>query len=310
MNTQTLIRNTLPESTLGRAGDGLFSSQKDLTVILISFERFSSFAKAVDDLYKTIDVPFDLIVIEGNAPQSVRASLEQRQRKYKNITIIYSTYQTSVGAAINLAVPHVKTPYAFILDNDVRVPRGAMKNLLQGAFENPYGVVCPQNYFVLSRGAYSQNRGEVQDPGSRTCLLVSSEAFQELGKLDESMTPFTTGIDIRMRAAQAGVPVYNEISTRIELLSESYLWPMDAALHSFQWDETRAFESLEGLERKWGIRLKKMDCAGCIRHKKQNLLESRNPFHFLSGMLPRFRFPALEKSPKKNLRNVLLPAAA
>ncbi|HLD49816.1 MAG TPA: glycosyltransferase, partial [bacterium] len=136
MTTNTLTRNALPECTLGRAGHDLFSSRKDLTVIMVPFERFSPFAKAVDDLYKTMDVPFNLIVIEGNAPESVRASLEKCQRKHKNITIIYSNHQTSIGAAINLAVPHLKTKYAFIIDNDVRIPRGAMSSLLRGALEN------------------------------------------------------------------------------------------------------------------------------------------------------------------------------
>lgn len=311
MTTQTLTRNVLPESTLGRAGYDLFSSRKDLTVIMIPFERFSPFAKAVDELYKTIDVPFNLIVIEGNAPESVRASLEKRRRKHKNISIIYSNYQTSVGAAINLAAPHLKTKYAFIIDNDVRMPSGAMSGLLRRAVENQFGIVSPQNYVVRSSWTNGGNKRDVQSLGVRTCLLISKEAILKLGKLDEKTTPFTTGIDIRMIAEEMGISICNDTSTRIQLDTENFLWPMDASLHSFQWSEERAFDSLRGLEKKWGIHLRMQDYVAWLKSKNQNLLESRNPLFFLGAVLSGIKFFTHEKAhQQKSDHEFLLRVAA
>lgn len=310
MTTSTLTRSSLPECTLGRAGYELFSGQKDLTVIMTPFERFSPFAKAVDDLYKTIDVPFNLIVIEGNAPDSVRASLERCQRRHKNITIIYSNHPTSTGAAINLAVPHLKTKYAFVTDNDVRIPRGAMARFLRDAIENEYGIVCPQNYVVLSRRTNPESKN-VQSLGIRTCLLISRETFGRLGKFDESMTPFTTGIDIRMRAEELGVSICNETATRIELDGENFLWPMDASIHSFQWNETRVLDSLRELEKKWGIRLQIQDYEEWLKSKKRDLIESRNPFLFLTGMFSKIKSLSLqEKIQQKQPHEYFLPTAA
>ena len=90
-----ISKKLLPERSIGRSGGDLFSKPKQLTVILMPFERFSSFARAVDHLQRSIDVPFNLIIVEGNAPDSVRVSLEKRQRRYKNVTIIYSEHQVS-----------------------------------------------------------------------------------------------------------------------------------------------------------------------------------------------------------------------
>lgn len=309
MMTKTLIKKSLPEQTLGRSEGDLFSNPKDLTVIMVPFERFSPFAKAVDDLYKTIDVPFNLIVVEGNAPESVRASLEKCQRKHKNITIIYSSHQTSVGAAINLAVPHLKTKYAFIIDNDVRIPRGAMSRLLKNAADNDYGIVCPQNYVVLSRGEKVEN-AKVQSLGMRTCLLISRDIILRLGKFDETMTPFTMEIDIRMSAEELGIPIWRETSTQIELESEKFLWPEDASLHSFQWNETRIFDSLKGLEKKWGVRLQMQDYAAWLMGKKRDLLELRSPFFFLSGILSKIRIFNNERFQQENVREFVIPEAA
>lgn len=309
MTTKTLTRNSLPECTLGRAGHDLFSSRKDLTVIMIPFERFSPFAKAVDDLYKTIEIPFNLIVIEGNAPQSVRSSLEQRQQKYKNMTIIYSNQQTSIGAAINLATPHLKTKYAFIIDNDVHIPRGAMGNLLRGAVENQHGIVYPQNYTVLSSRANEDSK-KVQSLGIRTCFLISLETIHKLGKFDETMTPFTTEIDIYMSAEGLGISIFNETATRIELNNENFLEPMDASLHSFQWDEERVLDSLKCLEMKWGIHLQKRYYIEWLKSKKRDLLESRNPLVFLARILAKIRFLYDESSQQRNFRQFLVPQAA
>lgn len=309
MITQTLIKKTLPESTLGRSEGGLFSNPKDLTVIMVPFERFSPFAKAVDDLYKTMDVPFNLIVVEGNAPESVRASLEKCKRKHKNITIIYSTRQTSVGAAINLAVPHLKTQYAFIIDNDVRIPRGGISGLLKGAAENQFGIVCPQNYAVLARGEKAEN-SKVQSLGVRTCFLISREAIIRLGKFDETMTPFTMEIDIRMSAEELGIRIWSDTSTCIELESENFLWPEDAALHSFQWNEARVMDSFKGLEKKWGIRLQMQDYAAWLMGKKRDLLELRRPFFFLAGLFSKIRSFNQERVQRGNAPEFLFPKAA
>lgn len=308
MITATLEKKALPERTLGRSGYDLFSSRKDLTVIMIPFERFSPFAKAVDDLYKTIGVPFNLIVVEGNAPEAVRASLQKRQRKHKNMTIIYSDHQTSTGAAINLAVPHLRTPHVFIMDNDVRIPRGAMGEFLRRAVEKPYGIVCPQNYAVLSRRPKPENRESIQPRyGIRTCLLISRDTLDQLGKFDETMTPFTTGIDIRMAAERLGIPVCNETSTRLELDSENFLWPMDASLHSFQWNEDRVLNSLKGLEKKWGILLPKQDCAEWLKRKKKDLEDSKNLLFFLARLIFKTHFSPKQENQGKEMPAFSLP---
>ncbi|HLD50431.1 MAG TPA: hypothetical protein VJC08_04465, partial [bacterium] len=138
----------------------------------------------------------------------------------------------------------------------------------------------------------------------------SRDAIQKLGKLDENMTPFTTGIDIRMGAEELGISICNETSTCIELDSKNFLWPMDGPLHSFQWNEERVFDSLKGLEKKWGIHLQKQDYVALLKNKKRDLLESRNPLHFLAGIFSGGNFLNNEKPQLNKLHESLLAEAA
>jgi hypothetical protein len=301
-----VVKSALPECTIGRAGRDLFSSRKDLTVIMIPYERFSPFAKAVDDLYKAIDVPFNLIVVEGNAPDSVRSQLEKRRRKHKNIQIVYSNRPTSIGAAINLAAPHLKTKYAFIIDNEVRVPRGAMKQLLQFAGENDYGIVCPQSYGVFPKGAKETAvKTDIRNLGIRTCFLMTRDALTKLGKFDENATPLTVGIDIRMAAEELGISVCNETATRMEMADEHLLWPMDASLHSFQWDAERVQQAFSSLEKKWGISLSGEDYVLWLERKKRDLQESKNVLMLLLNVVGKLKQQTGKEQHKENHKEPL-----
>ena len=281
-----MTKKLLPERSIGKSGGDLFSKPKDLTVIMIPFERFSSVPKAVDRLYRSIDVPFNLIVIEGNSPESVRHSLEKRRRRHNNITIIYSEHQVSIGSAINLATPHLNTPYAFIMDADVRVPRASMPHMLRCAKDNQHGIVCPDNYVVPHEIDIRSDEGIlgrkiIKSFGVRTCFLISQEAIQKLGKFDEIMTPCTAGIDIRMAADACGVSVCTDAAMSMESDQEEQLiWPIDASFHSFQWNQERVNQSFENLEKKWGISLRMQDYSVWLNQKKQDLNESRS-FLFL-----------------------------
>ncbi len=281
-----MTKKLLPERSIGRSGGDLFSKPKDLTVVMIPFERFSSVAKAVDRLYRSIDVPFNLIVIEGNAPESVRHSLEKRRRRHRNMTIIYSEHQVSIGGAINLATPHLNTPYAFIMDADVRVSRGSMPRMLRCAKDNQHGIVCPDNYVVPHEIDVRSNEGIVgrkiiQSFGVRTCFLIAQEAIKKLGKFDETMTPCTAGIDIRMAADACGVSICTNGEISMERDQEEQLiWPIDASFHSFQWSQERVNQSFENLEKKWGISLQMQNYSAWLSQKRQDSNESRS-FLFL-----------------------------
>jgi len=289
-----LNSKVLPERCIGRTETDFFSSHKDLTVIMVPFERFSCFAKAVDDLYESIDVPFNLIVVEGNAPESVRHSLERRQRKHKNITIIYSDRHISAGAAVNLASPHVNTQFAFLMDDEMRITPESMGKLLRNAREKKAGIICPSNYVLPQPTDATWNQSSLHD--SHTCFLITAEALQKIGKLDESMTPCTAGIDIRMAADSAGVAIASEMSARVGRDNQSLIMPMDAELHSFQWNSERVHSSIEKLGKKWGVHLQKKDYFHWLEGKKRALKESKSAMFFLTWLYSKLKAMSDEKT--------------
>jgi len=289
-----LNTKALPERCIGRTGLDCFSSRKDLTVIMVPFERFSCFAKAVDDLYDSIDVPFNLIVVEGHAPESVRHSLEKRQRKHKNITIIYSDRHISAGAAVNLASPHLNTRFAFLMDDEMRITPDSMSKLLQNAREKKAGIICPSNYILPQPTDATWGNQGAHD--SHTCFLITVDALQKLGKLDESMTPCTAGIDIRMAADSAGIAIANEMSACISRDTESLIMPMDAELHSFQWNSERVHSSIERLGKKWGVCLQEKDYFHWLEGKKRTLRESKSAMFFLTWLYSKLKRMSYEET--------------
>ena len=307
------MKKLLPENTIGRAGRDIVSHLKDLTIIMIPFERFSPFTKIVDDLYKTVDVPFNLILMEGNAPESVRSSLEKLQKHHHNITMIYSDHQLSTGGAINLAIPHIKTKYVFVMDNDVRMPSGAMSALLRRAQENQHGIVWPQNYVVCPReGSPTEktgNKTSSQSLGMRTCFLISQNTLNKFGKFDEGMTPFTMGIDLRMTAEEMNISICHETSTRMELDGGSPSWDIDSSLHSFQWNQERAHRSFENLQKKWGILLPTQKYTEWLEDKNRGREESKNIFFFIMDLFFHFTSSPQKKELKK-IQDFSLPNAA
>ena len=84
-----------------------------VTIIMVASEDYTSFPKAIDRLYEHTDYPFDLIVVEGQAPHAVQMALEKRVKLYKNMRILYTHHAPLLSeaytyAAENLeALPHV-----------------------------------------------------------------------------------------------------------------------------------------------------------------------------------------------------------
>ena len=89
---------------------------ESVTILLAPLDQYSAFPGAVDAILKETRLPFELIIIEGNAPESVRLKLERRKKQHKNIKIIYSAHRPRLAEAFNLGLPHIRTDllYAFV----------------------------------------------------------------------------------------------------------------------------------------------------------------------------------------------------
>src|SRR5258708_4776716 len=113
-----------------------------VTIVMAPLEQYSIFPKAIDVLFKNTHHPFELIVIEGNAPDPVRHSLEKKKKRHENIRILYTAHAPRMAESYNLSLIHIRTRYAFFMHNNIRVTSGWLTNLLRVAGGRK-GVVCP-----------------------------------------------------------------------------------------------------------------------------------------------------------------------
>lgn len=265
---------TLPERSIGRAGCDLFLSQKDITIIMVPYERYSVFPKAVDDLYRTIQTPFNLIVVEGNAPEDVRIKLEKRQAQHANMTIIYTNHCPALANAFNLALPHCKTPFMLFMDNEVRLTQETLEKMLDAAQQNQAAVICPQDSLMerqihAMKGNGRETRAAVNTFGLKPCFLLAQEVLQGMGKLfDEGSSPYTVGVDFIYKLQSKGFKVQELEGAKIENRSETPLRLSDYPLFRTQWNRERLLQSFEQLEKRWGVRLAEDPVYGAWLHQK------------------------------------------
>jgi glycosyltransferase involved in cell wall biosynthesis len=270
---------TLPERSIGRAGRDLFLSHKDVTIIMVPYERYSIFPKAVDELYRTIQIPFNLIVVEGNAPEGIRIQLEKRQRRHANMTIIYTNHCPSLANAFNLAVPHFKTPYALFMDNEMRLPEGTLEKMLEAAQENHAAVISPQDSMLerqlhTPKASGSEVLSRVTTFGIKPCFLLSQDALAGMGKLfDDASSPYTLGVDVHYKLRSKGLKVCEYVGAKIETRPESALQPGDFPLFRTQWNRERLLQSYDQLEKKWGVKLAEDPIYGTWLHEKIQIAE-------------------------------------
>ncbi len=244
----------LPRHSIAKAGRDIFSIRKDLTVVMVPFERHSIFPRAIEELYHRVGVPFNLIVVEAGAPDSVRELLEKKQQQHSNLTVLYAPGPLSAGAAFNLALPHIKTPYAFFMDNETRVPDEALVSLMKDARDKNADVIFPQSSLV-ERKLYSLTGKEeteefVAAPGIRFCAMVRTESLSRIGRFDESMVSFHAGLDWMLQCRKSGVVVASS-PAGMECRPDGRLEAIDEPLYNRIWSRKRIAESEKHFEAKW-----------------------------------------------------------
>jgi hypothetical protein len=248
-----IIEKKLPSRTIAKSGRDIFSSEKELTVVMVPYENFSSFSRAIGYLHRTLKFPFNLLVVEGNAPGEVRAELEKWQHRCGNVSVIYSPAPLSLGAAYNLAVPHIKTPYAFFLDNATRPAPGLVASLLHRAMETRADVIGPEHSRVepFLRDAAGGPANRIQTLGIRPCFLASAAALQALAPFEDELNPFALSVDISMRAREKRLTIESCEGGATDALCVPQA--ADRILSRFHWNIDRMVYSVKHLEQRWNL---------------------------------------------------------
>ncbi|MBK7363169.1 MAG: glycosyltransferase [Micavibrio sp.] len=102
-----------------------------VTIVMVAHEDYSSFPKAIDKFYENTDYPFDLLVVEGQAPHAIQTALEKRAKLYKNMRILYTHHTPLLNEAYNVAIAHARSPLVFFTDNRLVPEKGWLSDLVR-----------------------------------------------------------------------------------------------------------------------------------------------------------------------------------
>ncbi len=280
-----------------------------ITIVMIPFDQYSIFAKAVRNLIQLTKEPFELIIIEGSAPHAVRLDLEVLKRKHNNIKIIYADHRPRMAEAFNLALPHIRTQRAFFMHNDVQVKPGWL-NALSSFSDRNKGVVCPKievrhkdKYLDPHMGypATFSSLSNLEVLGvNMHAFLLDKAIIDHIGTFDEKVGTALVGLELTEIMKKHSIVIHQAPFTlhyEPPALARSH----DLALFAHQWDEAHMRESLAYLKKKWGLDIPEKKYLGWLNRKKA--LCEKKPF-FLRPSLDKSS-PFLLRAPKINLRHFI-----
>lgn len=103
------------------------SSQNELSIAVISYNRLDKTKVCVESLIKNTNIPFHLVLIDSGSEADVLAYYENVA--YSNKTIIRITKNINANFSFLVAMKNLESPFCAIVSNDVIVTPNAIENL-------------------------------------------------------------------------------------------------------------------------------------------------------------------------------------
>lgn len=266
---------------------------ESVTILLVPLYGYSAFPRAVDCILRETRLPFELIIVEANSPDSIRHELEKRKRHRKNIKIIYSNHTPRLAQTLNLGLAHIRTPKVFFMHNNIRVTPHWLENLLQHA-KDKHGVVCP--YVVPVPGEPHKDPSELDMHG----FLITKETLCLLGEFDEKIASPLLGIDMGQWLKKHQITIHRDLYTVLEHAVLPNCKSFDLKLFQRQLNEKQLRESMIYLSKKWGLRLHESKYVDWLQKKK--LLQKKTP---PQSVIPWQQLPMHLNFPKLSLKKFL-----
>ena len=112
-------------------------SRQNLSVIIVSFKS----EYVIHQCINSIDEQIEIIVVENSNNEKLKFDLE---KKYKNVRCILSSTNIGMGAGNNLGIKEVNKDYAFILNPDVILEKGALEEIIKISTNiESFGIIAP-----------------------------------------------------------------------------------------------------------------------------------------------------------------------
>lgn len=252
-------------------------SQEPVTVVLVPLEHYGSLVPAVDKLYAQAGHPIDIIVVEGHAPFSVRHALESRQKRHPGLRILYTDYSPDLAQAYNLALVHIRTPWAFFMHAELDMPSKWLHRMVH-RYKDHYGIFCPLLQLKSTIASadpvfpfFSPNG--CPDPrfymAASHCLsfLASRDALDKIGEFDTRIGTAFMGLHLAIQSVEHSLAFKVDTETSFEVAHAPRRMRSDLPLISRQWSPEKAKTSFHHIYKKCGIDFNERLYQNWVRHK-------------------------------------------
>jgi GT2 family glycosyltransferase len=258
------------------------------TIVFVFRERLSPTLACLQHLLCTTSGPFELVCVDGGAPESISTSLRELAARH-GFTLIRSEHYLSPNESRNLALTHVQSPYVVFVDNDVKVSQNWLDPLVRCAEETGAWLVAPL-YMESFKGelrvhmfggtvrvrdeagkpAYFEKHNLEHEFLNAECrlvrqatdliefhaLLMNMDAYRSLGPLDEKLFSCAEHADLSLSVKNAGKQIYLEPSSVITYQIPDRLDIIDREYFALRWSEAWTGASLKRLAEKYSIPVK------------------------------------------------------
>jgi hypothetical protein len=253
------------------------------TIIVTPRDLFSTTEKCIESIFENTPESFDLIVVLGGQPESLKQKLQSRYGR--KARLIFMPHFLTGSQSRNIGLREAKTRLAVCLDTNVFVRPGWLSPLIQCQIETGAGEVVPlcvdqndvihtagNDLFITYKEGVAIGRMELRclgqkvhettnlkrselDFGEVHCQLLVVETALRLGVYDERLREGIE-LDCGLTLTRAGQKIMIEPSSIVCLYYPPMLrYEMDVSLYRWQWNIPQVMGCYEYLKTKWNIDL-------------------------------------------------------
>jgi O-antigen biosynthesis protein len=197
------------------------ADQPDISVVLVTFGTGEIVVRSLAALVATIDVPFEVIVVDnactGGMPTADRLRLTTR-----GVRIVQSTRNLGFGGANDVGIAHSRGRLVCLMNPDVLARPGWLTPLQAAADQPDVGIAAPilidpdgglqeagqsVDSRAITRAARADPGGATLDVdySSAACWMLRREVWDAVGGFDPTYHPaYFEDVDLAWRVRRAG----------------------------------------------------------------------------------------------------------
>ena len=112
-------------------------SRQNLSIIVVSFMS----ENVIHECIKSIPDEISILIVDNSNDKNFKKNIEN---KYKNVRCIISPENLGMGPGNNLGLKNIKTDFAFILNPDIILEKGAIDEIINASKNlDSFGIIAP-----------------------------------------------------------------------------------------------------------------------------------------------------------------------